>query len=169
MSFKEVASHPEAPSGLLRIKKSNLDDRYRNTVPGRAPTRSAGIDERGNFGTGPSDQLFSKCILIRRSLKSRSRRLLSARLAKVHACPYCNPPCTPGGLIQTIFSPILIYVRRLCPGPRQKRTFALLKATLDRVQALFSIRGTKRIAPFSMWMRFWRDTGFSHIQRSPSA
>jgi len=39
-----------------------------------------------------------------------------------------------------------------------KRTFALLKATLDRVQALFSIRGTRRIAPFSARMRSWRDT-----------
>ena len=46
----------------------------------------------------------------------------------------------------------------MCPGPRQKRTFALLKATLTRVQALFSIRGTRGIAPFSTRMRFWRDT-----------
>jgi hypothetical protein len=29
---------------------------------------------------------------------------------------------------------------------------------LNRVQGLFSIRGTRRIAPFSTRMRFWRDT-----------
>jgi hypothetical protein len=33
------------------------------------------------------------------------------------------------------------------------------KTTLD--QALFSIRGTRRIALFSTWMRFWRYTGSS--------
>src|ERR1017187_2425376 len=46
----------------------------------------------------------------------------------------------------------------MCPGPRLKRTFTLLKATLNRVQVLFSIRGTKRLAPFPARMRFWRDT-----------
>ena|ERR1700688_2532149 len=54
--------------------------------------------------------------------------------------------------------PILIYVCRMCPGPRLKRTFALLKATLTRVQALLSIRGTRGIAAFSTRTRFWRDT-----------
>jgi hypothetical protein len=44
------------------------------------------------------------------------------------------------------------------PGPRLKRTFALLKVTLNRVQALFSIRGTRGIAAFSTRMRFWRET-----------
>ena len=47
----------------------------------------------------------------------------------------------------------------MCPGPRLKRTFTLLKATLNRVQVLFSIRGTKRLVPFPARMRFWRDTG----------
>ena len=64
-----------------------------------------------------------------------------------------------GCLIRTNFSPILIYVCRMGPGPRLKRTFALLKATLTRVQALFSIRGTRGIAAFSTRARFWRDTG----------
>src|ERR1700704_4614465 len=35
---------------------------------------------------------------------------------------------------------------------------APLKATLNRIQALFSIRGARGIAPFSTRMRFWRDT-----------
>jgi hypothetical protein len=47
----------------------------------------------------------------------------------------------------------------MCLDPRLKRTLALLKATLDRVRGLFSIRGTKRIAPFSARMRLRRDTG----------
>ena len=38
-------------------------------------------------------------------------------------------------------SPILnIYVRRMCPGPRLMRAFALLKATRDRFSALFNPR-----------------------------
>src|SRR5258708_11075145 len=48
----------------------------------------------------------------------------------------------------------------MCPGRRLKRTFALLNAIHDRVQVLFSIRGTRRIAPFSTRMRFWRDTSY---------
>ena len=32
------------------------------------------------------------------------------------------------------------------------------KQLLTEFQALFSIRGTRRIAPFSTRMRFWRDT-----------
>src|ERR1035438_5908487 len=59
----------------------------------------------------------------------------------------------------------------MCLDPRLKRTFALLKATLDRVQGLFSIRSTKRIAPFSARMRLWRHTGggtgFWTDQRGP--
>jgi hypothetical protein len=53
----------------------------------------------------------------------------------------------------------------MCPGPRLKKTFALLNATLTRVQALFSIRGTRRIAAFSTRMRFWRDTPFAKPNR----
>ena len=47
----------------------------------------------------------------------------------------------------------------MCPGPRLQRTIALLKATLNRVQTLFSVRGTRGIAAFSTRMIFWRDTG----------
>jgi hypothetical protein len=36
-----------------------------------------------------------------------------------------------------LFLPILIFVCRMCPAPRLKRTFALPKATLKRVRALF--------------------------------
>ena len=38
-----------------------------------------------------------------------------------------------GCLIQTNYLSILIYVCRLCPGPRLKKTFALLKATLTHL------------------------------------
>jgi hypothetical protein len=42
-----------------------------------------------------------------------------------------------------LFTHPYIYVSRMCPGPRPKRAFALLKAALDRVQALFSILTTR--------------------------
>jgi hypothetical protein len=44
------------------------------------------------------------------------------------------------------------------PRSSPKENLRAPKTTLDRVQALFSIRGTRRIAPFSTCMRFWRDT-----------
>ncbi len=51
----------------------------------------------------------------------------------------------------------------MCPRPRLMRTLALLKATLDRVQALFSIRGTRPIAPFSTRITFWRGTAVARL------
>src|ERR1035437_3202756 len=54
----------------------------------------------------------------------------------------------------------------MCPDRRLKRTFALLEATLDPVQGLFSIRRTKRIAPFSERMRLWRHTALSQSRFS---
>jgi len=54
-------------------------------------------------------------------------------------------------------------------GPRSlpnENLRAPLKATLNRIQALFSIRSARGIAPFSTRMRFWRDTPLNWTTRS---
>lgn len=67
-------------------------------------------------------------------------------------------PLRSGCLIRTNFSPILIYMYAACARFSAKENLRLLKTTLDRVPPLCSIRGRRRIAPFSTRMRFWRDT-----------
>jgi hypothetical protein len=58
------------------------------------PNLFGGNPQTQQFGTGPPDHIFSKCVLSHHSLRSKVRLLLPIPTARNHACQCCKLPCT---------------------------------------------------------------------------